>query len=75
MVSNRAQDLAARIKQLGLQQQRIAEIAGLDEATVSQALTGRRNSLSSTIDRIAAAVATEEDRLRDLLGVSGTEAA
>lgn len=74
-MSNRAKALAARIAALGLQQKRIAAIAQLDEATVSQALSGRRNSYTSTLDAIERAIQSEEDRLRQLLAPTSPEAA
>lgn len=66
-MSNRAKALASRVKLLNLKQRDLAQVAGLDEATVSQALTGRRNSYSSTLDALERAVALKEDELRQRL--------
>lgn len=66
-MSNRSQAIADRIKALGLRQNRLAELSGLDVATVSTVLNGRRNPLISTLEALEKAVATEEDRLRQVL--------
>lgn len=74
-VSNRIQALVARIKELDLRQNRLAEISGLDKATISGVLKGHRDPWNSTVERLERAVAQEEDRLRHALGPTGSEAA
>lgn len=74
-VSNRIKALVARIKELDLRQNRLAEISGLDEATISGVLNGRRNPWNSTVEKLELAIASEEDRLRHALGPAGSEAA
>lgn len=66
-MSNRSQILAERIKALGLRQNRLAKLSGLDVATVSTILSGRRTPLISTLEALEAAVASEEARLREVL--------
>lgn len=63
-LSNRLTDLTLRIARLRLPQYVIAQRTGLDDSTLSRAFNGKTDPLNSTLDKIEAAVAEEEAKLR-----------
>ncbi len=63
-LSNRLDELSQRIQRIRLPQKLIAELSGLDEAPISRTLLGKTDPLTSTLEKIEAAVSAEEGRLR-----------
>lgn len=54
---------------------RLAALSGLDESTLSRAFGGKTDPLSSTLDKIEAAVSVEEAEMAThLAGVRGSAA-
>lgn len=75
-MSNRWELLKARILRIGLRQDRLAALTGLDESTLSRAFNGHTNPLTSTLDKIEAAIAAEEARMvKDLSSATPAGAA
>lgn len=66
-MSNRLTALSARIARLRMPRDRLAALSGLDESTLSRAFGGKTDPLSSTLDKIEAAVSAEEAELAEHL--------
>lgn len=63
---------AARIR---LPLKALAEMAGVDEDNLHRVLKGKTDPRLSTVEKIEAALAKEEDRLRAELGLAAGDAA
>jgi predicted transcriptional regulator len=74
-LSNRLQNLKDRILRLRLRTSEVAEMAGVDESTLHRSFHGHTDPLNSTVDKIEAAIAAEEDRLRRALATTQSGAA
>ncbi|MBP1296645.1 helix-turn-helix domain-containing protein [Bradyrhizobium elkanii] len=71
-MSNRLTALSERIARLRMRRDRLAELSGLDESTISRAFGGKTDPLSSTLDKIEAAVSVEEAEMAEHLRKVGT---
>lgn len=70
----RAKEIEQRREAIGLTKKRLAELAGLDETTVGLVLNGKTNPLTSTVEKIEAALLAEELSRRDhLVELHGTQ--
>ena len=70
-MSNRFQELFQRVERLGIKRQRLRELTGLDESTLSRAFNGHTDPLTSTIDKIRRAVELEERDMAEYLAKIG----
>jgi predicted transcriptional regulator len=66
-LSNRIQALKERVARLRLSNKLISERSGLDETTLGRTFLGHTDPLTSTLDRIEAVIAEEEQQLREAL--------
>lgn len=66
-LSNRLTELSARIERLRLPQSVIAERSRLNVDTICRTFLGRTDPLNSTLDKIEAVIAAEEEKLREEL--------
>jgi DNA-binding LacI/PurR family transcriptional regulator len=58
-----------------MRRDRIAELSGLEASTISRAFNGKTDPLTSTLDRIEAAIAQEEALMAEHLAkLSGSAA-